>query len=60
MSLKGKKYNRTLKTFQSTKMDCEKLRTYEGFENVSEQEAKSVIEQLEALANILYKQLANE
>ncbi len=45
---------------QSKKMDCDKLRTYEGFENVDDEKAEFIIEQLERLALILYKQVINE
>lgn len=41
-------------------MDCSKLRSFEGFENVNDEEATEIIEQLEHLANILYKHAKNE
>jgi len=45
---------------QLKKIDCEKLRTYDGFENVNDNEAKFILEELERLAIILYKQIITE
>ena len=42
------------------KIDCNKLRTYDGFENVCDDEAKFILEELERLAIILYQQVINE
>jgi hypothetical protein len=56
----NKKFPSEPNQLQSEKMDCKRLRTYEGFENVAEDEANFIIEQLEALALILYKQIIAE
>ncbi|MCB0410570.1 MAG: hypothetical protein KDD29_10150 [Flavobacteriales bacterium] len=60
MSFSDKNTIRTKELLQSKKLDCDTLRTYEGFENISNKEAEFIIEQLERLALILYKQIINE
>lgn len=60
MSFSDKHTLRNTKLSQPQKMDCDKLRTYEGFENVDDEKAEFIIEQLEQLALILYKQVINE
>ncbi len=45
---------------QLTKMDCNKLRTYKGLEDTSNEEATHIIEQLERLAKILYQQVVKK
>lgn len=60
MSFSDKNITRTKDLLQSKKMDSDKLRTYEGFENVDDEKAEFIIEQLERLATILYKQIVNE
>lgn len=45
---------------QSTKIDSDKLRNYSGFENINEEEANHIIEELEKLATLLYNQVIFE
>lgn len=55
-----KQYAKSKELLQLQKMDCNKLRTYKGLENISNEEANHIIEQLERLAKILYQQIVKE
>jgi len=61
MSLKDKKHTiENEKLSPSQKIDGDKLRTYEGFENVDDEQAKFILEEIERFALILYKQIISE
>ncbi len=55
-----KQYTKSKELLQLTKMDCNKLRTYKGLEDTTNDEAIHIIEQLERLAKILYQQVVKE
>lgn len=57
MSFSDKNTIRTKELLQSKKLDCEKLRTYKGLEDISNEEANHIISQLERLARILYQHI---
>jgi len=55
-----KQYTKSKELLQSKKMDGDKLRTYKGLEDISNEEANHIIEQLERLARILYQHIIKE